>query len=88
MGLLEVARYVVKVRVMGAGSQWRTEMAIYDTPAIDHDVAELLADIRREQPNARRIEVIPPTKTALAKADRAAGQAGCAPTRGIPGLGE
>lgn len=70
MGLLQVARYVVKVRVMQReGNQWRTEMAVYDTPATDEDVADLLAAISEEEPDARRIEVIPPTKTAL---DRAA----------------
>ncbi|WNI19954.1 hypothetical protein [Actinacidiphila sp. ITFR-21] len=69
MGLLQVAQYVIKVRIMGAGNQWRTEMAVYDTPADDEEVERLLADIRREHPDARRVEVIPPTKAAI---DRAA----------------
>ncbi|MCY0923895.1 hypothetical protein OS965_38180 [Streptomyces sp. H27-G5] len=69
MGLLQVARYVVKVRIMQrVGNLWSTDVAVYDVPATDEDVEELLVTIREEQPDARRIEVVPPTKTALAKA--------------------
>ncbi|WP_344570778.1 hypothetical protein [Streptomyces axinellae] len=69
MGLLQAARYVVKVRVMQRrGNRWRTEMAVYDTPATDEDVDDLLAAIAEEEPDAQRIEVIPPTKTALERA--------------------
>ncbi|MFE0899545.1 hypothetical protein [Streptomyces smyrnaeus] len=68
MGLLQVARYVVKVRVMGAKNQWRTEMAVFTPPARDAEVEELLAVIRAEDAQARRVEVIPPTATAIKKA--------------------
>jgi hypothetical protein len=70
MGLLQVARYVVKVRVMGAGNQWRTEMAVYAPPANDGDVAELLDAIREEDPEVRRVQVIPPTTTAINRATK------------------
>lgn len=72
MGLLQVARYVVKVRVQvrvpHEGARWRTEVAVYDTPATDDDVAELLEVILSDIPEARHVEVIEPTRTALAKA--------------------
>lgn len=65
MGLLMVARYVVKVRMMSAqGNQWSTEVYVYDTPATDAEVAALLAAVERE-PEVVRSEVIQPTKTAL-----------------------
>ncbi|MFD4315056.1 hypothetical protein [Streptomyces sp. NPDC058548] len=70
MGLLQVARYVVKVRVMGAGNQWRTEMAVFAPPARDDEVEELLATIREEGVDVRRVEVIPPTATAIKKAQK------------------
>lgn len=69
MGLLQAARYVVKVRYMRReGNQWATEVAVYDVPATDDEVDDLLAAIEEENPDARRIEVIPPTKTAIEKA--------------------
>ncbi|MFF2940246.1 GIY-YIG nuclease family protein [Streptomyces niveus] len=68
MGALQIARYVVKVRVMGAGNQWRTEMAVYAPPASDAEVEQLLADIRAEDPAVRRVEVIEPTATAIKRA--------------------
>ncbi|MFI9418008.1 hypothetical protein [Streptomyces werraensis] len=90
MGLLQVARYVVKVRVMGAGNKWRTEMAVYAPPARDCEVEELLASIREEDPNARRVEVIPPTPSAIKRAQKRRvklGQLSDAPTPGNPGVG-
>lgn len=65
MGMLQVGQYVVKVRVMGAGNQWRTEMAVFAPPATDIEVEDLLAAIRAEDPQVRRVEVIAPTGTAL-----------------------
>ncbi|MFJ7592477.1 hypothetical protein ACIQZO_34930 [Streptomyces sp. NPDC097617] len=76
MGMLQVARYVVKVRVMGALNQWRTEMAVYAPPATDAEVEELLAVIRDEDPQARRVEVIPPTATAFRKVQARRGKLG------------
>lgn len=70
MGMLQIARYVVKVRIMGAGNKWRTEMAVYAPPARDAEVEELLAAIRDEDPEARRVEVIPPTVTAIKRAQK------------------
>lgn len=68
MGLLQVARYVVKVRMMSASTnQWSTEVCVYDTPATDAEVAALLAAISRE-PGVRAAQVIEPTKAALAHA--------------------
>lgn len=68
MGLLQVARYVVKVRLMSASTnQWSTEVCVYDTPATDAEVAALLAAISRE-PEVRAVQVIEPTKAALAHA--------------------
>jgi hypothetical protein len=72
MGMLQVARYVVKVRVMGAGNQWRTEMAVYAPPARDDEVRELLEAIRAEDPDVRRVEVIPPTATAIKRVQKRA----------------
>jgi hypothetical protein len=65
MGLLMVARYVVKVRMMSVhGNQWSTEVYVYDTPATDDEVYELLAAVEKDAQVARA-EVIQPTKTAL-----------------------
>lgn len=69
MGLLQAARYVVKVRYMRReGNLWATEVAVYDEPATDAEVDDLLAAIEEENPDARHVEVIPPTRTALDKA--------------------
>lgn len=68
MGFLQVARYVVKVRIMSAeGNLWSTEVVVYDTPATDAEVSALLATIERE-PDVRRAEVIEPTATAIEQA--------------------
>lgn len=65
MGLLMVARYVVKVRMMSVnGNQWSTEVYVYDTPATDDEVAALLNAVEKE-PEVVRAEIIQPTKTAL-----------------------
>jgi hypothetical protein len=64
MGLLQVARYVVKVRMMSVdGNQWSTEMCVYDTPASEAEVEALLVDIRRD-PAVRVAQVIEPTAAA------------------------
>jgi hypothetical protein len=65
MGLLMVARYVVKVRMMSVqGNQWSTEVYVYDTPATDDEVSALLAAVGAEA-DVARAQVIEPTKTAL-----------------------
>ncbi|MDH6189197.1 hypothetical protein EES44_24645 [Streptomyces sp. ADI96-15] len=99
MGALQIARYVVKVRAMGAGNQWRTEVAVYAPPATDAEVEQLLADIRAEDPDVRRVEVIEPTATAIERAQkrrtklvkkaaaRAAKRAKAAVSQGSPGPG-
>ncbi|MFF3256508.1 hypothetical protein ACFYWP_37255 [Actinacidiphila glaucinigra] len=69
MGALQVARYVVKVRIMSASErQWSTEVVVYDTPATDEELGELLASIEGE-PDVRVVQVIDPTAAAV---DRAA----------------
>lgn len=90
MGMLQIARYVIKVRIMGAGNKWRTEMAVYAPPASDTEVEELLAAIREEDSDVRRVEVIPPTATAIKRAQKRRGkldQTEDSPSPGIPGLG-
>jgi hypothetical protein len=68
MGLLQVARYVVKIRLMSAeNNQWSTEVCVYDTPATDAEVTALLAEASNE-PNVRVAQVIEPTKSALENA--------------------
>ncbi|MFJ6501658.1 hypothetical protein [Streptomyces virginiae] len=68
MGLLQVARYVVKIRVMAwEGNQWSTEVVVYDTPATDAEVSALLASVERE-PEVRQVQLIEPTPKALAAA--------------------
>ncbi|GAX57286.1 hypothetical protein [Streptomyces olivochromogenes] len=65
MGFLQVARYVVKIRIMSAETnQWSTEMCVYDTPATDAEVAALLEAVRRE-PDVRAVQVIEPTEAAV-----------------------
>ncbi|MET8146339.1 hypothetical protein ABZU32_39035 [Sphaerisporangium sp. NPDC005288] len=68
MGLLQVAQYVLKVRVMDARGLWSTEVVVYDTPASDEEAADLLAAIVLE-PGVRQAQLIRPTQTAI---DRAA----------------
>lgn len=68
MGLLQVARYVVKIRLMSAeGTQWSTEVCVYDTPATDAEITALLAAASKE-PGVRVVQVIEPTKSALENA--------------------
>lgn len=68
MGLLQVARYVVKVRTMGAGNRWSTTMVVYDSPATDDEIAAVIEEIRAEDPAITRAEVIPPTPKAIERA--------------------
>jgi hypothetical protein len=68
MGLLQVAQYVVKVRIMWAkNNQWTTEVVVYDTPARDDEVTELLASIERER-GVRQVKLDRPTKGAVERA--------------------
>ncbi|GHI98141.1 hypothetical protein TPA0906_00070 [Streptomyces olivaceus] len=67
-GMLQVARYVIKVKIQWAGdNQWSTEVVVYDTPATDDEVKELLASIARE-PGVRTVKLEPPTKSAQERA--------------------
>ncbi|MFE7442394.1 hypothetical protein ACFU7X_18305 [Streptomyces chartreusis] len=67
-GLLQVARYIVKVRIQWAGdNRFGTEVVVYDTPATDDEIQELLASIAQES-NVRAVQLMPPTKTAREKA--------------------
>lgn len=99
MGLLQVARYVVKVRVQdSATAQWSTEIITYDTPAHSGEVEALLNEIANE-PGVKDVRIIPPTPTAVKRArarvekllkadadDPEKQQVG--PTAGKPALGE
>lgn len=68
MGLLQVARYVVKIRMMSkVGGLWSTEVYVFDTPATDQEVAALLAQVEKDT-DVRRASVIEPTADALEKA--------------------
>lgn len=68
MGLLQVARYVVKVRIQQAGTaQWRTEIITYDTPASPGEVDTLLTEIAGE-PGVQDVQIIPPTPSARTRA--------------------
>lgn len=70
MGLLQVARYVVKVRMMSVvGNQWSTEVCVYDTPATDAEVAALIAEVERLK-EVRRAQIIQPTAAAIANATK------------------
>jgi len=69
MGMLQVARYVVKIRVMDLRGLWSTEIVVYDTPATDEEIADLLASVR-DEPDVRDVQIIPPTKTAQAYATK------------------
>ena len=65
MGLLQVARYVVKVRIMSVGdNQWSTEVIVFDTPATDAEVDELLASTARD-PQVRMVQLVVPTAAAV-----------------------
>jgi len=68
MGLLQVARYVVKVRVQnGSNAQWSTEIITYAIPPSDAEVAELLVGIA-EEPGVSDVRLIEPTPTAVKRA--------------------
>lgn len=74
MGLLQVARYVVKIRLMSAeNNQWSTEVCVYDTPATDAEIAALLAEASKE-PDVRVAQVIQPTTSALENAAKRRGK--------------
>lgn len=65
MGLLQAARYVVKIRLMSAeNNQWSTEVCVYDTPATEAEIQALL-DQASQEPDVRVVQVIQPTKAAL-----------------------
>jgi hypothetical protein len=68
MGLLQVAHYVVKVRVQDSGTaQWSTEIITYDTPASDEEIGALLDDIAAES-GVADVRLIEPTPTAAKRA--------------------
>jgi hypothetical protein len=68
MGLLQVAHYVVKVRVQDSGTaQWSTEIITYDTPASDEEIKTLLDDIAAED-GVADVRLIEPTSTATKRA--------------------
>lgn len=74
MGLLQAARYVVKIRLMSAeNNQWSTEVCVYDTPATDAEIAALLAEASKE-PDVRVAQVIQPTTSALENAAKRRGK--------------
>ncbi|OEJ20803.1 hypothetical protein AR457_41770 (plasmid) [Streptomyces agglomeratus] len=69
-GMLQVARYVIKVKIQWAGdNQFSTEVVVYDTPATDDEIRELLASIAEEE-DVRTVKLEPPTKTARERAAR------------------
>lgn len=95
MGLLQVARYVVKVRIQDSGtSQWRTEIITYDTPASPGEIDTLLNEIASE-PGVKDIQIIEPTQTARGRArarweklSPKGASAQVEPTAGFPTLGD
>jgi hypothetical protein len=98
MGLLQVARYVVKVRVQDAkNAQWSTEIVTYDTPASDEEIAALLTGIADEA-GVGDVRLIEPTPTAVKRAQiraeklqkakgRSTASSQVGPTAGKPALG-
>ncbi|MEW1551312.1 hypothetical protein [Streptomyces tsukubensis] len=67
-GMLQVARYVVRVKIQWHdNNKWATEVVVYDTPATEDEIRELLASIAQE-PNVRTAKLEPPTKTAQERA--------------------
>lgn len=65
MGALQVARYVVKVRIMSAEDKfWSTAIAVYDTPATDDEIDVLLASIARRS-EVHTVQLIEPTRAAV-----------------------
>ncbi|MFF4902574.1 hypothetical protein [Streptomyces sp. NPDC001068] len=69
-GLLQVARYVIKIKIQWArDNQWATEVVVYDTPATDDEIRELLDSVAQER-NVRTVKLEPPTKTARERAAR------------------
>lgn len=98
MGLLQVARYVVKIRVMvWEGNQWSTEVVVYDTPATDAEVSALLASVERER-DVRQVQLIEPTAAAKAAAAKRRAKLAGRPSKRVeitvprlpcfPGVGE
>lgn len=88
MGLLQVARYVVKIRVRDGAGRWSTEVVVYDTPATDQEIADLVAAVRTE-PGVRDVRIIEPTKSARACAARRRArltESGFSPTRCDQGI--
>jgi hypothetical protein len=69
MGLLQVARYVVKIRIMSRENRWSTEVVVYDTPASEAEIAELAESVARD-PQVRAVRVIEPTAAAVEHAAR------------------
>ncbi|MFI9081459.1 hypothetical protein ACIGW8_34200 [Streptomyces sioyaensis] len=81
MGALQVARYVIKIRIMSAvGNLWSTELYVYDTPASTTEVSDLLASVADDSA-VRRVEVIQPTTTALERAEKRRSKLGGRPLR-------
>ncbi|MFC7634679.1 hypothetical protein ACFQWA_00020 [Streptomyces thermogriseus] len=72
MGLLQVAQYVVKVRYQVAGTnQWATDVVVYDVPATEDEIRDLLATIN-DEPDVRpgTAQVIQPTRKAFEAAEK------------------
>ncbi|MCX4682602.1 hypothetical protein OG413_46310 [Streptomyces sp. NBC_01433] len=69
-GMLQVARYIIKVKIQWAqDNKWSTEVVVYDTPATDDEIKDLLASIAGE-PNVRTVKREPPTKSAQERAEK------------------
>ncbi|MFF4283358.1 hypothetical protein [Streptomyces kronopolitis] len=81
MGALQVARYVVKIRIMSSvGNLWSTELYVYDTPARESEIHDLLTSVA-DDTSVRRVEVIEPTKIAGERASKRRGKLGGRPQR-------
>lgn len=65
MGLLQAARYVVKVRIQSdSTAQWSTEIVTYDTPALDEEIEDLVDRLMSDE-GIKAVQVIEPTPSAV-----------------------
>lgn len=64
MALLQVARYIVKLRVQGTSGHWTVSLIVSSVRLGDEDVAEYVRQVQ-QRPETRDVEVIEPKPNAL-----------------------
>lgn len=64
MGLLQVTRYVVKLRIQKVTGEWGVDLVVSDVPMDDEAVSDLM-DARADEPDVAEVRFIEPPRNAV-----------------------